>query len=204
MKNSVLILDFGSQYTKLIARRIRELNVYSEIVPFNIPIDKLKKLAPGAIILSGGPSSVYADGAPRPDKELLELGIPILGICYGLQLIGYYSQMKVIPAGGREYGLAHLEIQKESKLLKDVKNHSNVWMSHGDKITGFPEDFIITARTDNTELAAIESEQRRIYGVQFHPEVVHTDEGKKYWAILFLISPLSKPIGIWKTSSAEK
>lgn len=177
--NHVLILDFGSQYTKLIARRVRELRVYSEIVPFTIAADKIKALAPGAIILSGGPSSVYEENAPRIQKEILNMGIPLLGICYGLQLIAYLSQMTVAPAGGREYGLANLEILKESKLLAGVANLSPVWMSHGDKITGFPEDYLVTARTTNCNIAVIESEKRKIFGVQFHPEVVHTPEGKK-------------------------
>ncbi|MCP5102647.1 MAG: glutamine-hydrolyzing GMP synthase [bacterium] len=179
MKNNVLILDFGSQYTKLIARRVRELRVYSEIVPFSIGIDKIKSMAPGAVILSGGPSSVYGENAPRIQKELLDLGIPLLGICYGLQLIADLSQMKVEPAGGREYGLANLEIIKQSKLLAGVRNHSDVWMSHGDKINSFPEDFVVTGKTGNCDVAVIESEKRHIYGVQFHPEVVHTPEGKK-------------------------
>jgi len=178
-QNSVLILDFGSQYTKLIARRVRELNVYSEIIPFHKGLEKIKTLSPGAIILSGGPSSVYAPHAPRIDKEILQTGIPILGICYGLHLIGFLSGMTVEPAAGREYGPASLEILAETPFLKNIANHSQVWMSHGDKITGFPDDFEITARTGNSEIAVIESEKRMIYGVQFHPEVVHTSEGKK-------------------------
>jgi GMP synthase (glutamine-hydrolysing) len=177
--NSVLILDFGSQYTKLIARRVRELHVYSEIVPYTISLDKIKSLAPGAVILSGGPSSVYAENAPRMDKEILNTGIPLLGICYGLQLIAYLSRMKVEPAGGREYGMANLEIIKKSKLLANVENFTDVWMSHGDKITGYPEDYVVTGRTGSSDIAVIQSEKRNIFGVQFHPEVVHTPEGKK-------------------------
>ncbi len=187
-----MILDFGSQYTKLIARRIRELHVYSEIVPFNIPVEKIKAMAPGAIILSGGPSSVYAKNAPHAHREILDLGIPLLGICYGLQLIAYFSGMKVEPAVDREYGLANLRILEKSNLLKDIKDDSNVWMSHGDKITGFPEDYMVTGETGNTGIAVIESEKRRIYGVQFHPEVVHTEEGKKVLSnFLFRIAGLS-------------
>lgn len=178
-KNTVLILDFGSQYTKLIARRVRELHVYSEIVPYTIGIDKIKSLAPGALILSGGPSSVYAPNAPRVHPGILDLNIPLLGICYGLQLIAYLSQMKVEPAGGREYGPANLEIIKKSKLLADVQNLTDVWMSHGDKINSFPEDYVVTGKTRNCGVAVIESEKRNIFGVQFHPEVVHTPEGKK-------------------------
>lgn len=179
MENGVLILDFGSQYTQLIARRVREHHVFSIIEPFHIGIDKVKALSPGAVILSGGPSSVYGEKAPRLEKEILNLGIPILGICYGLQLIAYLSGMKVQPAGGREYGLANLEIVEKNGLLKDVKDNSRVWMSHGDKITEYPDDFLLTGRTENTELAVIESSKRKIYGVQFHPEVFHTEEGKK-------------------------
>ncbi len=199
MKNSVLILDFGSQYTQLIARRVRECNVYSRIEPFHIGIDKIKELAPAALILSGGPSSVYEDKAPRIEKTVLELGIPVLGICYGLQLIAFLSNMKVEPAGGREYGLASLEIipalsgqnDPPGKLLKDVKNHSKVWMSHGDKITQFPDDYVVTGKTENSEIAVIESTKRNIYGVQFHPEVYHTQEGKKILAnFLFHIAHL--------------
>ena len=179
-KNRVLILDFGSQYTKLIARRVRELNVYSEIVPFHDGMAKIKSFSPGAIILSGGPSSIYETDSPNVSSEILSTGIPLLGICYGLQVIAFHSGMKIIPAGGREYGFAKLEIlNKSSKFLTGISNHSNVWMSHGDKITGFPEDFEITARTENSEIAVIESPKRNIYGVQFHPEVVHTEEGKK-------------------------
>ena len=178
-KNTVLILDFGSQYTKLIARRVRELRVYSEIVPYTIGIDKIKSLSPGAVILSGGPSSVYETNAPRVHGDILDSGIPLLGICYGLQLIADHSRMKVEPAHGREYGLANLEIIKKSKLLADVENFSNVWMSHGDKINSLPEDYVVTGKTDNCDVAVIESEKQKIFGVQFHPEVVHTPEGKK-------------------------
>lgn len=189
--DSVLILDFGSQYTKLIARRVRELHVYSEIVPCTISLERIKAAAPKAIILSGGPSSVYEENAPRAPKEILELGIPVLGICYGLQLIAFYSGMSVESAGEREYGLAKLEITGQSRLLDNVPNFSRVWMSHGDRIGQFPEDFVVTARTENTDVCVIESEKRRIYGVQFHPEVVHTAEGAKVLAnFLFAIAGL--------------
>ncbi len=191
MKNKVLILDFGSQYTQLIARRVREFNVYSEIVPFNYGLEKIKRFNAGAIILSGGPSSVYEKGAPKIGKEVLELGIPVLGICYGLQLIAIHSAMKVEGAKEREYGLAKLNILKKSKLLEGISDDSSVWMSHGDKISQFPEDFLVTARTKNTEIAVIESDKRNIFGVQFHPEVVHTLEGKKLISnFLFNISNL--------------
>lgn len=179
MKNSILILDFGSQYTQLIARRVRELKVYSEIVPYYIGKDRIREISPGAIILSGGPSSVYEKNAPRLDYDLAELGVPILGICYGLQLIAFNEKMKVESAQKREYGLANIEIINDSGLLKDVENLSKVWMSHGDKISQFPADFSVTGKTSNTEIAVIESRERNLYGVQFHPEVVHTQEGRK-------------------------
>ena len=179
VSNKVLILDFGSQYTQLIARRVRELHVFSEIVPFRIDLDEIRRRKPGALILSGGPSSVYGPGAPRIDPGVLELGIPVLGICYGLQLLAYLSGMRVGRAAHREYGLANLEIIRRSPLLRGVKNLSPVWMSHGDKITEYPRDFRVTARTSNSEIAALESAERKWFGVQFHPEVVHTAEGKK-------------------------
>jgi GMP synthase (glutamine-hydrolysing) len=176
--NYVLILDFGSQYTKLIARRVRELNVYCEIVPFHAGMEKINTMPPGAIILSGGPSSIYEKNSPKIGKELLDTGIPLLGICYGLQLIADLSGMKVAPAGGREYGLANLEILQKSLLLENLSNKTRVWMSHGDKITSLPDDFKVTGRTQNSEVGVIESAKRKIFGVQFHPEVVHTKEGK--------------------------
>ena len=191
MKNKVLILDFGSQYTQLIARRVREFGVYSEIVPFNYKLELVKNFNAGAIILSGGPSSVYEKGSPKVDKEILNLGVPILGICYGLQLIAINSGMKVESAKEREYGLAKLKVLSKSLLLNGISDSSTVWMSHGDKITEYPKDFHITAATKNTEIAVIESDKRKTYGVQFHPEVVHTKEGKKLISnFLFNISKL--------------
>ena len=178
-QTGIIILDFGSQYTKLIARRVRELNVYCEIVPYHKGLEKIESVSPGALILSGGPASVYEIDAPKLGKEILNTGLPVLGICYGLQLIAYLSGMKVEPSGGREYGTAKLEILGKSRLLRDVTHHTKVWMSHGDKITGFPADFEVTARTENSEIAVIESPGRKLYGVQFHPEVVHTPEGEK-------------------------
>ncbi len=189
---SVLILDFGSQYTQLIARRVRELGVYCEILPFNVTIDDIEGKTPGAIILSGGPSSVYDTNAPKPSEEIFSLNIPILGICYGLQVIAFYSGIKVEPAHEREFGLASLEVLGRSKLLNGIKS-GRVWMSHGDKITEFPEDFSVTGKTDNSEIAVIESDSRKIYGIQFHAEVVHTENGKKLISnFLFNISNLRK------------
>lgn len=190
-KNKVLILDFGSQYTQLIARRVRELGVYSEIVPFNHEIDKIRDFNAGAIILSGGPSSVYEKDAPQIDKKILKSGIPVLGICYGLQLLAVHSGMKVEGAKEREYGHAKLNILKKTLLLEGLKDNTSVWMSHGDKISEYPDDFLITGSTKNTEIAVIESDKRKIYGVQFHPEVVHTKDGKSLISnFLFKISNL--------------
>ncbi len=190
---SVLILDFGSQYTQLIARRVRELEVYCEILPYNTEIKDILLRDPGALIFSGGPSSVYEEGAPKSSAKIMDLGIPILGICYGLQLLAYFSGMKVESASEREYGLANLQITGESELLEGVKQGGRVWMSHGDKITQFPEDFSVTARTENSEIAVIESSARKIYGIQFHAEVVHTEDGAGIISnFLFNISGLVK------------
>lgn len=192
MNNGVIILDFGSQYTQLIARRVRELHVFSEILPCHTGLDQIRAKNPQALILSGGPASVYSEGAPRIGKELLELGVPILGICYGLQLLALVSGMKVEAAGEREYGLAKLQILGTSPLLKGIPDQSKVWMSHGDKISDFPRDFRITGRTDNSEIAVLESPERRIFGVQFHPEVVHTPSGKDLLAnFLFSIAGIT-------------
>jgi len=176
---TILILDFGSQYTQLIARRIREQNVYCEIHPHTLPIEKIKEINPKGLIFSGGPMSVYDEGAPQISSEHFGLNIPILGICYGLQLIAKNFNGSVEPADKREYGKAEIIIDKDSKLLKDVKQNSIVWMSHGDYITGLPAGFEITAKTDNSPICAIEETEKNIYGVQFHPEVVHTHGGKQ-------------------------
>lgn len=175
----ILILDFGSQYTQLIARRIREFNVYSEIHAFTYPIEKIKELNPKGIILSGGPMSVYDKDSPQISKEIFDLEIPILGICYGLQLICNNFNGKVEPAVKREYGKAKLETKNNSSLFKDVENNSVVWMSHGDFITELPKEFNVIAKTENSPICAIGNESKSIFGVQFHPEVIHTTEGKK-------------------------
>jgi len=175
----ILILDFGSQYTQLIARRIRELNVYSEIHPHNYPVERIINEKPRGIILSGGPMSVYDEGALTIDKKVFELGIPILGICYGMQLIAKYHNGKVEAAKNREYGKVQIQILHEDELLKNIENNSIVWMSHGDYITTMPDNFSVTARTDNTPICAISNTAKKIYGIQFHPEVAHTKDGKK-------------------------
>ncbi|MDD8020619.1 MAG: glutamine-hydrolyzing GMP synthase [Acidobacteriota bacterium] len=187
--NKALILDFGSQYTQLIARKVRELGVYSEIHPYNLPLDRIKALVPGAIILSGGPKSVYESDSPHPDPGIFQLGIPILGICYGLQLIAHHLGGKVERAPRKEYGFASLRILDRHGLLHSLKDKTQVWMSHGDRLEAIPEGFVITARTTNSRAAVIENPSLKIYGVQFHPEVAHTAAGKKVLAnFLFRLS----------------
>lgn len=178
-QQKILILDFGSQYTQLIARRIRESKVYSEIHPSTYPVSKIKESLPQGIILSGGPMSVYDEGAPNISKEIFELGVPVLGICYGLQLIATHYNGKVEPAQNREYGKVHLEISNSDLLLDGVENNSIVWMSHGDLITRLPSGFTVTANTENTPVCSISNSEKNIYGLQFHPEVAHTQQGMK-------------------------
>src|SRR5213594_2541283 len=171
---TILIVDFGGQYTQLIGRRIREANVYTEIVPFSISLEKLKTQQPKGIVLSGGPSSVYETGAPVCNPAILKLGIPILGICYGMQLIGKEFGGRVESAAQREYGSRSLESVRPSCLLDGMRR---VWMSHGDRILEAPPGFEVTARTDTT-IAAMEDPVRKVFGVQFHPEVTHTENGE--------------------------
>jgi GMP synthase (glutamine-hydrolysing) len=179
-KEAILIIDFGSQFTQLITRRVRESNVYSEIHPHTITIEEIKKINPIGIILSGGPMSVYDEGAPQADKSIFDFKRPILGICYGMQLICLNSNGKVEPAKNREYGKATLQISdRDNKLFKNVKETSTVWMSHGDYLTKVPEQFKITATSDSSPICSISNENKKIYGVQFHPEVMHSIEGKK-------------------------
>ena len=187
----VLILDFGSQYTQLIARKIRELRVYSEIFPFDFPLSRLKRARAGAIVLSGGPQSVYQKGAPFLTPEIFKMGIPILGICYGLQLMAHLLGGKVLPSSKREYGLARLQVLDRQGLLTGIKNNCQVWMSHGDRVEQVPEGFQVSGRTANCSAAVIESPSKRLYGIQFHPEVIHTKQGKKILAnFLFKLAGL--------------
>ncbi len=174
----ILILDFGSQYTQLITRKVRELGVYSEIKPYFFTIDEIRALAPRGIILSGGPDSVYADGAPKPDQRLFELGIPVLGICYGMQIMTDFLGGKVAPASHREYGRASLQILDHEPLFLSLDESTQVWMSHGDRVEVLPEGFRTIAQTDNAPHAAIADVGRRLFGLQFHPEVSHTEQGK--------------------------
>jgi GMP synthase (glutamine-hydrolysing) len=178
--DKILILDFGSQYTQLIARRVRECHVYSEIHPYNISVERVKLLSPQGIIFSGGPASVYEKKAPLCDPALLKMGIPILGICYGMQLIAQLLGGEVTHSKKREYGKAKLTLDKRGKLFKGLGKGGNqlvVWMSHGDHVKTLPTGFYAIAHSKNTPFAAIEGAQKRIYGLQFHPEVVHTQRG---------------------------
>ena len=179
----VLILDYGSQYSQLIARRVRELGVYSELHPFHLSVDRIREMRPRGIILSGSPYSTYENGAPLSSPELFDLGIPVLGICFGLQLIGYQLGGEVDRAARREYGHATLRIDDQTDLFADLPDQArdgmSVWMSHGDHLTGMPPGFEAIAHTDNAPICAIRNPQKRIFGVQFHPEVVHTPQGKQ-------------------------
>lgn len=178
-EEKILVLDFGSQYTQLIARRVRDGKVYSEIFPFNAPMEKIRAFNPKGIILSGGPSSVYDEGAPAPDLEVFKMGIPVLGICYGMQLMAHYLGGKVARSAKREYGHAALMIDNDKDFLWGISQQTKVWMSHGDKIELLPEGFSIIGHTANSPVAAMADTKRHFYAVQFHPEVVHTDEGTR-------------------------
>lgn len=178
-EQTVLVLDFGSQYTQLIARRIRDNRVYSEIHPFDFPIDRIRALAPKAIILSGGPQSVYGEFAPFCSREVFELGVPILGICYGMQLTAYLLDGKVEPAAEREYGRAEIDVISPSPLFADTPKHQRVWASHGDRILAGPPGFVTTASSPSAPIAAFENRERQCFGIQFHPEVTHSEAGPR-------------------------
>jgi len=177
---TVLILDFGSQYTQLIARRVREAKVYCEIHPFNLPADKMRAINPSAVILSGGPASVYDEGAPMPDPGLFELDVPMLGICYGMGILGLADGGVVLRSDHREYGQADLEVDAVDDLFAGfaVGESSTVWMSHGDRLEKLPRGWESIARSGNSPLAAIRSKEQRRWAVQFHPEVVHSRRGR--------------------------
>ncbi|MFC1556276.1 glutamine-hydrolyzing GMP synthase [candidate division KSB1 bacterium] len=177
MHETVLILDFGAQYSQLIARRIREQNVYCELVPFNIDIQKIKEKNPAAIVLSGGPMSIYDEGSPQIPNDIFSLGIPVLGICYGLCVIAQAFDGKVARANKREFGRAHLNIISNNDLFYEIKNKTQVWMSHGDKVDDLPDGFEVIGTTDNSPIAAVRNEEKKFYGIQFHPEVVHSVDG---------------------------
>jgi len=197
LKEKVLILDFGSQYTMLIARRIRELKVYCEIHPYSVGTEFVRDFRPDGIVLSGGPASVYGEGAPRIPREILDMGVPVLGICYGMQLIADLLGGKVGKAGDREYGFASIRGQWGDPLFLGIEEFRHnmtiqVWMSHGDRIEEMPKGFASIALSENSPVAAMADETRRIYGVQFHPEVAHTPKGKEILAnFLFRVCGLS-------------
>jgi GMP synthase (glutamine-hydrolysing) len=199
---SVLILDFGSQVTQLIARRVREAGVYCEIVPFDRALDAIKAFDPAAIILSGGPASVIAGAAPSAPEEVFDLGVPVLGICYGQQTMVSQLGGQVENAEHREFGRAFIDIVSESPLFDgvwSVGGHEQVWMSHGDRVVDIPDGFQVIARTDGAPFAAIADEARKLYGLQFHPEVIHTLDGAKVIAnFLFAVAGLK---GDWTMSA---
>jgi GMP synthase (glutamine-hydrolysing) len=187
--DKILILDFGSQYTQLIARRVRELRVYSEIQPFSMPVPEIRDFRPKALILSGSPASIYQANAPKPDSGILELGVPILGICYGLCVLADFCGGEVSRAAQREFGPADLLLDQAGDLFADLPLSLKVWMSHGDKLDVLPATFQVLAHTHNSPYAAFRHRERPFFGVQFHPEVVHTPHGKEILAnFLFKIA----------------
>ena len=177
--SKVLVVDFGAQYAQLIARRVREANVYSEIVHHNISAAEMAAKAPSAIILSGGPSSVYEEGSPKLDPAILELGIPVLGICYGFQILASTLGGKVDRTGKKEYGATDLEVDKAGTLLGGQPQLQTCWMSHGDQVVEAPAGFVVLASTKTTPVAAFENNEKKIYGVQWHPEVKHSQMGQE-------------------------
>ena len=178
-KQSILILDFGSQFTQLIARRVREQKVYCEIHPYNLSLDKIRAMAPTGIVFSGGPSSVYDDAAPKIDADIFKLGLPILGICYGVQVTSFMLGGKVARAEHREYGRAQVELKGDCELFHGfgANEHMSVWMSHGDRIEALPAGFRVVGTNPSCPAAAVEAPDLKFWGVQFHPEVVHTPRG---------------------------
>ena len=178
-KEMVIVLDFGGQYNQLIARRVRECNVYCEVHPYNISLDEIQAMKPKGIIFTGGPNSVYGEDSPRCSKDIFELGIPVLGICYGSQLMSYLLGGSVKTAPVSEYGKTEVDVDNTSVLFQGVADKSVCWMSHTDYIETAPADFRITAHTPVCPVAAMENAEKRLYAVQFHPEVMHTQEGMK-------------------------
>ncbi|MFQ9933740.1 MAG: glutamine-hydrolyzing GMP synthase [Lachnospiraceae bacterium] len=178
-REMIIVLDFGGQYNQLIARRVRECNVYCEVHPYNMELDKIKEMNPKGIIFTGGPNSVYGEDSPRCSREIFEMGIPVLGICYGSQLMAYMLGGKVSTAPVSEYGHTEVSVDTTSKLFENVSDTTVCWMSHTDYIEAAPADFKITAHTPVCPVAAMENRERNLYAVQFHPEVMHTKEGMK-------------------------
>jgi GMP synthase (glutamine-hydrolysing) len=205
--DTVVILDFGSQFAQLIARRVRELNVYSELLPHDTPWVEIERRRPKAIILSGGPSSVYDDDAPRADPALWSGGVPVLGICYGLQLMAHELGGEVVPSTKREYGPAQVLITSEDGLFRGIDRQQPVWMSHGDSILRPPDGFAPTAQSDSTAFAGLVDVERQLYGIQFHPEVAHTPSGRdilrNFVVEIAGASPTWTPAGFVDTAVAD-
>lgn len=198
--DTVLIIDFGSQVTQLIARRVRAMGIYCEIVPFQLALEGIKRTSPKAVILSGSPHSVIDDGSPRAPMEVFEIGVPVLGICYGEQVMCVQLGGKVEAGYEREFGRAFLEVQEENALFDGVWEKGSsyqVWMSHGDRVTVLPEGFCVIGTSKGAPYAAIADEKRRLYAVQFHPEVIHTPDGTKLLQNFILKFLLLKVIGQW-------
>lgn len=175
----IVVLDFGGQYNQLIARRIRDLGVYSELLPYNTSVERIQELQPKGIVFSGGPASVYGDESPVVDMRIYDLGIPIFGICYGMQLMSHQLQGKVERAQKREYGKATVAFQTNSRLIKGLETDQHVWMSHGDLVSKLPEGFVVDASTDHAPVAAMSHPEKRLFAVQFHPEVRHSVYGNE-------------------------
>lgn len=178
-KEMIIVLDFGGQYNQLIARRVRECNVYAEVHPYTLSLDQIKAMNPKGIIFTGGPNSVYDETSPTYDKEILNIGVPVLGICYGSQLMAHLLGGEVKTAPVSEYGYTETTVDQSSVLFKDVEEKTVTWMSHTDYIAKAPEGFVGTAHTDACPIAAMECPERKLYATQFHPEVMHTKEGQK-------------------------
>lgn len=198
-KEIVIVLDFGGQYNQLIARRVREQNVYCEILPYNVSIDRIKEINPKGIIFTGGPATVLDDKAPICDKAILNLNIPILGICYGMQLISYLQQGMIEKAERREYGKIDITFFPDNKLFNNIEGDSTCWMSHTYHVVDLPVGFISTAKTNSCRIAAFENTQKGLYGVQFHPEVVHTPKGNQI--LHNFLYDICKVSGDWVMSS---
>ncbi|MBR1442668.1 MAG: glutamine-hydrolyzing GMP synthase [Firmicutes bacterium] len=179
MRETVIVLDFGGQYNQLIARRVRECNVYCEVKSYKTSIEEIKKMQPKGIIFTGGPNSVYLEESPHIDKEIFEIGVPVLGICYGCQLMAYTLGGKVSAASSREYGKTSTEFDTKSLLFKGLPKSGITWMSHTDYVSEMPDGFVSSAHTDNCPVAAMENADRKLYGMQYHPEVMHTENGIK-------------------------
>ena len=200
----ILILDFGSQVTQLIARRVREIGVYCELMPWDVDVEHIKAFAPQGIILSGGPESTTEQGSPRAPECVFEMGVPVLGICYGLQTMSVQLGGKVEASNQREFGYAAMDVQKDCPLFDNLTDHSDshkldVWMSHGDKVVAVPEGFLCVGSTDTCQYAAIYNEEKQFFGVQFHPEVTHTKQGAEL--LRRFVIDVCKLHGLWSASA---